>query len=397
MRALVGPVTAWILLSGRYMTNPANALSVPLHWRTLESPLLAGVFGEAVIDFYGRLISPALTARRVIARVEAVRDEARDVKSFVLKANGHFRGFRAGQHVNLTVEINGTRYSRCYSPSNAPNAERCVVLTVKRHVGGRVSEWLHAQLRVGAWVELSQAFGDFTLPEHGADKLLFIAGGSGITPIASLVRAIMQQGTACDVTLLIYARSPSDLIFAQELRALQERRRTLRVHVSFTRSSARADLYGHLSVEHLERVAPDVAQRQTFACGPRGLIDTVQALWSQRAWSLPKLETFTPLAPIASADAVASDGAKAECRVQVTATTTGRTFVATTGASLLVQAERAGLSPVSGCRQGICFSCACRKRSGTVRNLSSGALSSEPDEEIRLCISTPMSDVTLDL
>jgi ferredoxin-NADP reductase len=313
------------------------------------------------------------------------------VKSFTLVANGHFRGFRAGQHVNLTVEIDGVRYTRCYSPSNAPDGKRTVVLTVKRHRGGRVSEWLHERLRVGEWVELSQAFGDFTLPEIGSEKLLFIAGGSGITPIASLARELVRDRSAREVTLLVYARTEPELIFGEELRRLSKEDGSLRVHVVLTRDDAQGTLRGRFSSEHLAQVVPDVAQRQTFACGPRTLIDAVQALWSERGWALPKLETFTPLAPMPT------DEVNDSRVVAVTAKTTGRTFAASPNASLLVQAEQAGLSPVSGCRQGICFSCTCLKRSGSVRNLSSGAISSEPNEEIRLCVSAPLSDVTLDL
>lgn len=360
-------------------------------WRLLESPFVTRVVGESVFDFYAGVVSRGLTSRRIVARVEAVRDEAPSVKSFVLRPNGHFRGFRAGQHVNLTVEINGVRHTRCYSPSNAPDSTGTVVLTVKRHPTGKVSGWLHDHLRAGDWVELGQAFGDFTLPSQARSKLLFIAGGSGITPLASMLRDLCARGIARDVVVLTYGRTPSDLLFAEDLRALAALHPGVRVAFAVTGATVGNErLTGRFSAKHLEHVAPDAGERRTFVCGPRTLVDDVRALWAARGTeSLLKTETFTP------AESFAADAPSAI--VHVTASRSQKAFSASAAASLLVQAERAGFSPPSGCRQGICFSCACRKKSGVVRNIADGAISSEPDEDIRLCVSVPLSDVTLDL
>lgn len=361
-------------------------------WRLLESPLLTALIGEPALDFYGGLLSPRLTARRIIAQVEAVREETPSVKSFVLKPNGHFRGFRAGQHVNVTVEIDGVRHTRCYSPSNAPDHTRQVVLTVKRHLGGLVSPWLHEHLRAGDCVELAQAFGDFALPASAA-KLLFIAGGSGITPIASLLRDACARGLARDVTVLMYNRTYSDSLFADDLRMLARQNPGLRVHLAVTRDiPTDGDLTGHFSLAQVQRVAPDFAERETFVCGPRTLVDAVRGLWAERGSpTLLKTETFSPLPTITS------DSPEASTTVRVSATRSARSFSANAASALLGQAEHAGLSPRSGCRQGICLSCTCRKRTGVVRNLITGHVSSEPDEDIRLCVSAPLSDLTLDL
>jgi ferredoxin-NADP reductase len=373
--------------------NPAeNGTFRPLLWRALESNFVRSVLGEHTMDFYGRLVSPALTARRIFARVVAVRDEARDVKSFELRANGHHRGFRAGQHVNVFVEIGGVRHVRCYSPSNAPGHGNRLVLTIKRHERGLVSRWFHERLRVGDWIEISAPFGDFTLPAQSRDKLLFIAGGSGITPIASIVQGL-ATGPARDVTLLSYGRTYADLIFARELRELALESPSFRVYFAVTREAARVgDMNGHFGADHLDRIAKDAPERTTFVCGPPALVESVRTLWAERRFpTAPKTETFSPPHTVAALDA------SRRGTVEVTAALSGRRFRATAGAPLLTQAERAGLFPPSGCRQGICFTCACRKRSGVVRDLATGVVSSEPEEQIRLCVSEPLSDVTLDL
>ncbi len=362
-------------------------------WKLLESRLVTGLVREPVFDFYASTLSPGFTARRIRARVESTRDEARGVKSFVLRPNGHFRGFRPGQHVNLTVEIDGVRHTRCYSPSNAPDGTRAVVLTVKRHPGGKVSGWLHDRLRPGDWVELGPARGDFVAPSNPRDKLLLIAGGSGITPVASMLRDLSARDLAHDIAVLVYGRTRSDLIFADELRALARRHPGVRITFAVTRASAASgELMGRFSAAHLDHVAPDAGERRIFVCGPPALIEGVRGLLKERGVTAPlQAETFAPIEPLTA------DGDETVPAVQVTAARSAQTFAANAASSLLVQAERAGLSPASGCRQGICFSCSCRKRSGVVRNISSGAISSEPDEDIRLCVSIPLSDVTLDL
>lgn len=375
--------------------GPVGAAEQPpvrVLWRAIASPLVSRFVGESVFDFFATLVDPRFTARRIVARVERVRDENVTVKSFVVRPSGHFRGFLPGQHVNVTVEIDGVRHTRSYSPSNGPDGSDSLVLTVKRHPGGRVSSWLHDHLRAGDFIELGQAFGDFTLRGREPAKALLISGGSGITPITSVLRDLCARGTACDVVVLAYDRTVSDRIFGAEHAALSRLHPGVRVHFAVTREEAHAgDLQGRFSKAHLERVAPDAGERRTLACGPPGLIDAVRSVWTERGWSRSlTTETFAPVE-------VREPERERGRLKRVNAVKSAMSFSADSTSPLLLQAERAGLSPESGCRRGICLSCVCRKRSGTVRDLFTGAISSEADEDIRLCVSAPLSDLVLDL
>jgi len=368
--------------------SPLAGLTAPLT-RLLAAPIVRTFLDEHVFDFYASRLGPQLSLNRILARVETIRSEARDVTSFVLRPNRNWGGFRPGQHVRLTVEIDGVRHARTYSPSNAPAADGTVTLTVKRHPGGRVSGYLHEHLAVGDIVELSQAFGDFVLPDPVPAKLLMIAGGSGITPLMAMLRDLLARRIDTDVVFAHYAHTHRDLIFAGELVDLGERHQNLQVHFGVTGTSALpGELSGRFSGHHLDRIAPDAAERCTLVCGPGGLLETANALWRERGYAeLPRGEAFTPgVVTITDSSQIALRFARSFTDVR------GRS-----GVPLLVQAESAGLRPRSGCRMGICRSCTCRKQSGAVKNLLTGEISAEPDEDVRLCISVPISDVTLDL
>ena len=137
-------------------------------------------------------------------------------------------------------------------------------------------------------------------------------------------------------------------------------------------------------------LVPDLAERETFLCGPPSLMERVERLWanvgaSHRLHS----ERFAP--PMTCAQVMTGGQA-----ITVTLSNSGRSFTAPPG-TLLEQLERAGERPRFGCRMGICQTCRCRKLSGCVENLLTSAVSSEPDEDIQPCISLARSDVELGL
>src|SRR5438132_697975 len=275
--------------------SPLTSFAAPLT-RLLAAAVPRLFLDEHVFDFYASQLGPQLSLNRILAQVEAIRPEARDVLSFVLRPNPNWQGFRAGQHVQLTVEIDGVRHTRVYSPSNAPAAGGTVTLTVKRHPGGRVSGYLHERVAVGDIVELSQAFGDFVLPDRVPAKLLMIAGGSGITPLMAMLRDLLVHGTDTDIVFANYAHTHRDLIFADELVWLAERHPNLHLHFGVTAGPAlQGELSGRFSGEHLDRIVSDPAERRTLVCGPRGLLDTVNALWEDRGYpASPRGEALTP-------------------------------------------------------------------------------------------------------
>ncbi|HEY8826935.1 MAG TPA: ferredoxin reductase [Jatrophihabitantaceae bacterium] len=340
------------------------------------------------VDRYLELVNPMLTVRDVRAEVTEVRRSTADTVTLTLRPTRQWRGFQAGQFVQVTVDVDGVRRTRCYSPACSQyRDDGRLEFTVKAHPEGVVSQYLHANAAPGLVVGLAQADGTFRLPQQRPDKMLLISGGSGITPVLSMLRTLCDEGYAGDLTFLHYAYTEHDVAYRDDLLALAAEHDNVRVVLAYTDQENGGDLHGYFGRAHLDAAAPWHADAQTFLCGPPGLMKSVRALYDGRGLS-DRLhsEEFAP-AP------VLTDGAATGA---VSFERSGRT-ADNSGATLLEQAEAAGLTPEYGCRMGICFSCTKVKTTGCTRNIRTGDTDADPDTEIQLCISVPVGDVALDL
>src|SRR5436190_9677684 len=162
-------------------------------WQVIGAKAARRFFLDRQAAFLLREIHPVWSLDEIRAAVVDVIDETPDVKTFVLAPNARWRGHRAGQFTTIEVEIDGVRTRRCYSVSSKPGDARPTI-TVKRTPDGRVSRWLHENLARGDVVTLSPAAGDFVLPESVPAKLLMLSGGSGITPVMSMLRDLDARG-----------------------------------------------------------------------------------------------------------------------------------------------------------------------------------------------------------
>ena len=355
--------------------------------RLLSSSLLEALTYPHGVDRYVELVRPLLVKRDVRAEVTAVRRQTPKSVTLTLRPNEQWRGLSAGQFVGLSVEIDGVRETRPYSPAGSEHAAGgAVELTVSTHPEGKVSRFLRDHARPGLIVGLTQAEGDFVLPEPRPERVLLISGGSGITPVMAMLRTLCDEGFAGEIGFLNYARSPELALYGPQLRQLAERHAGLRVARGFTRQRGRSP-GGRFCREHLRAVVVDHAGAATFVCGPPALIDSVRGVWDEDGLAGPKVETFTP--PAIRFDTAGARGA-------VSFAASGRA-APNSGLPLLEQAEDAGLAPEHGCRMGICNTCSCRKLTGAVRNALTGEISTAEDEQIRICVSVPLGDVELHL
>lgn len=338
------------------------------------------------LDFVLAHLDPTLSVTRTKARLQSIVPETSDIKTFVFRPNRRFHGFAPGQYLPVRVILGGIVHERSYSLTGEPGAET-VSITVKRINGGRVSTWLHDDAQIGDVIEIGEAEGTFTLPDVLPAKLLFLAAGSGITPVFSLIRAALRAHADADVTLLYYGRSVNDFAFEGELAQLLNNHACFKFVTIPEEQHPLVQITGRFDAKHLTQFVADFGEREAFLCGPTGFMHAVTQIWKseKRAGHL-HVEWFGP---------VVERGVKVAV-VPVNFRRSQRT-VANDKPTLLETAEAAGLKPAYGCRMGICKTCVCTKVSGITRDRLTGQVDQEPNSRIRICTSEPLGPVTLDL
>src|SRR3954453_12692333 len=373
-------------------TTTPRSTSVPpqrrLGQRLLRSGLLDLLAGPPGVDGYLEQVRPTWTVRDCRAEVTSVRQFTRDSITLGLRANLAWEGSRAGQFVDVAAEIDGAWRSRCYSPASVAGTGRELEITVKSHPEGLVSNHLIEHARLGMVIGLSQADGDFALPDNRPDRILLISGGSGITPVMSILRTLCAERHPGAISVLHYAPDAERGIYREELERIGLRHPNVRIARSYTRNKGEGELDGHFDPSHINRLDPEFHHAETFACGPPALLDAVRRTWSEAgAEERLHIESFVPATLATASDMTEGSVHFAGSDVRVE----------NSGAPLLEQAEAAGLSPEYGCRMGICHTCSCRKTAGTVKNLSTGELSATEEEDIQISVSAPVGDVVVEI
>jgi stearoyl-CoA 9-desaturase NADPH oxidoreductase len=329
------------------------------------------------------------------ARVVEIIAETADTRTFVLRPDRRWPGHRAGQFVPVVVELEGVQARRCYSISSGSSARgaRRISITIKRVPGGRVSTWFHDHVQRGDTIAIGRPAGDFVVEETGSQlvprppgRVLLVAGGSGVTPVMAIVRDLATRHLAYDVVVVHAARSDADAIFGRALAELAATTPGLRL------VAHRDAVHGQLDTAALARLVPDLARRQVFVCGPPGLLDLVTDV-AAAAGTTVRHERFVADLPVPRRAPTADDSVRPSLTIRLR----GRSIAVGGTGPLLAELERAGERPPHGCRIGICNTCRCHKKHGTVEDLVTGAVSSEPDQEIRLCVSIARSDLELAL
>lgn len=349
--------------------------------------VLTRLVSDSWLDFAVSHVDPLFSVSRTKARVVSIRKETVDAVSVELLPNANWTGFVPGQFLPVKLSIKGVLHERCYSLTGEPTAET-VRITVKKQANGLVSRYINEDLVVGDIIEIGAAGGDFVLPQPIPTKLLYIAGGSGITPVYSMIKAALKASPFADIVLAYYGRSYTDFIFLDELEGLKAKHAGLRIQLCITGERMfPEDLVGRFTPAQLQGYCYDHAGRESFVCGPAGLIEAVMAHYQELGLEHRLHKEYFGLPPVEK-----DPNASAE----VTYSKSGVT-VETKAATLLAAAEEAGLKPKFGCRMGICNTCSCTKKEGVVRNVLTGEIDDTPNAQIRICVSEPLSAVTLDI
>lgn len=405
------------------------------------------IIQRAFVDFIGSRLHPFWSLTRPKLRLIARHALNDDLVAVQFEGNHAFKrqalnlddGWHGGQHINLTAVIDAIYHQRHYSLVGLPNQSLSLqsdidnsensensenkqsqsnIITIAIKPQGLVSNYLTQQAPLGTIFDSSLPSGDFTLAQAKLDtqsanrlppapsSLLFIAGGSGITPMLGLITQALSQGHT--VTLLYYSRMPlAETPFLKHWQQLKDSYPNFTYHFINTEDP---DSYlagtRHLSAESLLALSLPLTDTRIFVCGSQallaGLYDAVQAITSLDMDSLKDKRSlhdnliFERFGNESSNDKNNTDNAKNDIATQ-TVYLRGRQRQFNTNTTLLIGAEQAGISLNHGCMQGICQLCRCNKASGVVKNIETGKISSDGYESIQTCINIAMTDVVLDI
>lgn len=330
-------------------------------------------------------------------RIRRVVRETAETSSYVLDVPDDLRAafaYAAGQFCTFRVWIDGEPQLRCYSMSSAPEVDDELAVTVKRVPGGAVSNWINDRLGPGDVVEVTRPAGVFRLrPDHDGDLVAY-SGGSGITPVISLVKSALAT-TGRRVRLLYANRDREAVIFAAELAALADR------------YGDRLDVVHHLDVEQgfvdtgtieaFAEGAGDPTLAEHYVCGPTPFMDIVEKALLGRGVEDGRIhiERFTPSDTEDAGAAEPGDGTPSVTRVTIELD--GRTGSTDhhPGTTILQTARQMGLPAPSSCESGSCATCMGRLVEGTATMRTNDALTDDEVAEgwVLTCQAVPTSPV----
>ena len=361
-------------------------------------PIRRLLFGQQLEQWAGRL-EPSVSLVECRARVVDIQCTTAGAKTFVLRPNLLWQGHRAGQYIMVSPSIDGVRTGRPYSICSGAvpgervwGAGRTIAITVGRVAGGRVSNWMHDHLRVGDVLPISQAMGEAMDDRLTSDRRLYVAAGTGMTPIRAALMDAARTGQLTDSVLVQFAPTRHQAPFCEEMQRLAATHAGFRyLLVETRRGGAESGTHEGLTVAWLTAAVPDVEERQTFVCGPSRLSEAAGSIWGElQLRGALKFERF-------DAPAIRTADVGESVNVQVTLSRSQRTVNLTGSGPLLTQLEAAGLKPASGCRRGICHQCACQMASGVIEDLQTGERRTVQGERVKLCVSRALGDVEIQL
>lgn len=303
-----------------------------------------------------------------------------------------------GQFLLLTVEIDGQTHSRAYSLSSSPSRSADLAVTVKRVANGLVSNWLLDHFHAGDTLTAQTPTGTFFLPaDYSAPKILLCSAGSGITPMMSMARWLLDNNCTTEIHFLHSARHADDIIFRDELMTMAAAYPQFRLSLVLdTVTDAFSCYQGYLNPELFNALVPDLNDCHQFMCGPSVYMDALEQMLQDRGFPMENShkESFTPAAPL-----IAEAATSQQFRLEVPGF--GASGEISNQQTVLDALEALQLPIIGACRSGICGSCKCKVVSGNVENISEqpGPLTEEEQQQgyILACSSRAGSDLELEL
>lgn len=340
-------------------------------------------------------------------KVDSVIDETPDIKSFYLSSvdDQPLAPYRAGQFLMVQLPTSKETITRVWSLSDYQDQAKQYRLSIKKELEGLGSGYMHEQISDGSRLLIKPPLGRFVLDRSGFKPVLMIAGGIGITPLLSMLKAQVERGEKMPPLYFIHCCQNSEAQpFRQELDRLSERYDITMLHVydqpkSVDTLGKNYDIEGYLGISHIEemiagsyilhggkKVDMPLTEFDIYMCGPPIFQEKIQQALLSAGANATRLfqESF---------QANAGDQMQGQIETaQVVFSQSGKTVTwnAETGGSLLDLAESVGLKPDNACRMGVCQSCSAVIKEGAV--FYEYSLTHSPEEgQVLLCSAKPAS------
>jgi ferredoxin-NADP reductase/ferredoxin len=357
-----------------------------------------------------------------LMRCIGIIDRSHDFRSFQFVAEEPTLFFyKPGQFVTLELTIDGKRYLRSYTISSSPSRPHLIEISVKRVKGGIVSNYLHDHLSIGDSVLMKPPGGKFHCFDTTSDKYLFLAAGSGVTPMLSMARWWHDIGAQPDVIFFHSVREPEDAVFTEDMMTFTSANRKFKYIASFTSPALPENwpgLKGRFSEEILLKIAPDFKERMVFTCGPDSFMKKVKLILEGNGFALKerfRQESFgaprdkgaaepTPITvfenkPTAQSKTAPRKSAESGDAVVHFSLSAMEIFGGDMDVPILELAEEVGVEIPSSCRSGTCGTCRALKIRGEVECDDSPALTDADREAgyILTCVSRAKNYVELEV
>ena len=332
---------------------------------------------------------PGFVPGQYRAHLLAKQWQTADMLQLTFQVSGRWPGFVPGQHLLLTLKHQGRYISRPFSicsPLSLWQSQHKIQLCCKINRVGEFTPLLN-QLQNGAVVNISAAQGDFCWQQPTL-ATVFVAAGSGITPIAAML--LSQRHWLAPATLHYRVRGTENSALLAELKQLAEKQPLFTLLLSDSRVEPAETLQ--------QQLCADISNKQFYLCGPQTFMQQLRNTLSRHGVPAEyiKHEQFgLALPPATTTTGLSSTDSLLSANFIRAGISTAVTL--NSQHSLLQSAEQHDLAPRFGCRMGVCFQCVCDKVSGQVRDMRSGALSGHGAEQIQLCVSQPVTELVIKL
>ena len=319
--------------------------------------------------------------------------ETHDTVTFCFKSPA--LEYHSGQYISIQVNVNGIITRRAYTLSSSPTRPENWMLTVKRVQEGKVSNYLHDNLQPGMQLQATSPRGQFNLIDATqSDDYVFISAGSGITPMITMTRYLVDTQSPSQIHFIYFTRSVDDIIFADELKKLNEQHANINVDIILSDIPAKGYKTGLIRESLLNELIPKLSNHAVYTCGPAPFMNILEAYLIQQSFDMQRFykESF---------------GERSSHSIDTTnqnlftiSVPASNTSIEMSGAATLLDAiEEMNLPIIQDCRSGVCGSCKCQITKGNVESSSQVGLSDDDVGQgyVLACSTHLKSDVEISL